>query len=117
MQAEPGEHRLPPHQVYRISADFSMAIMMASAYEQIVVYGSGACLSYLQQQLAPPEEVKEGGKRKGQMVNKLKAEFFGSPAFRCSPPCACAVCVRHAHPPAGLPLLVGIRRVSAFGGS
>ena len=53
---------------------------------QIVCYGSGACLTYLQQQLTPPDEPPEGGsKRKGQMVNRLKADFFGGAR---SPPLA-----------------------------
>lgn len=32
-------------------------------------------------QLMPPEENKDGSKRKGQMVKKLKREFFTAPAF------------------------------------
>eukprot|EP00966_Prymnesium_polylepis_P076669 1777141-Prymnesium_polylepis.1 len=58
-----------------------MAIMMATAYEQIVCYGSGACCAYFEQATKPPEE-KEGAKRKGQMVNKLKQDFFSAAAFR-----------------------------------
>lgn len=81
----PGDSTRPAHLRFQQSAEFSMAILMASAYEQIVCYGSGACLAYLQQQLTPPDEPPEGGsKRKGQMVNRLKADFFGG--ARSPPP-------------------------------
>ncbi|KAL1525757.1 hypothetical protein AB1Y20_020600 [Prymnesium parvum] len=77
----PDPARMAAHKAFLHSAEFSMAIMMASAYEQIVCYGSGACLAYLQQQEKVPTDKEGGCKRKGQLVRRLKRDFFEGAAF------------------------------------